>query len=150
MSSLSEQEVEAGRVVHLDTTVLRNLGGSQTNAQVTVSQDRAVVGPHYFLITSVDEQAGTCLAVPLFSKFAPGSELLDENKKSGYADKWRGENSYFSRWQHWIIPVSAIPAASVDEESDPTSRRSYAAAETETLSAISAWAEKNRCNYRNL
>jgi hypothetical protein len=147
MSRLSVEEVKVGLVVHLDTAALRKLGGSKTNAQITESEDRAVEGPHYFLVTKLDREDGTCLAVPLFSGSAPGSEKLDEDKKSGHPDNWLGSDSYFSHWQHWVIPLSDIPEASANEESSPDSRRSYAA-DPEDFEAINKWVGKNICDFR--
>ena len=80
MSAVKQGEVSAGLVVHLDTPVLRNLGGAETNAEVSNAHDRAVQGPHYFLVLKVD--AGACIATPLFSQSAPGSDELDEAHKA--------------------------------------------------------------------
>ena len=148
MASVAPAEVTAGLVVHLDTDELRRIGGSQTNAERTQTEDRAVVGPHYFLVVEVDEI--NAVAVPLFSKYAPGSEHLSENRKSGLAEKWLNEQSFFSRWQHWHIPVAALAASSSTEESEPNNRRRYAAAEPAALQAIAAWQAKNRAAFRAL
>ena len=120
-------EVAPGLVVHIDTNVLRAAGGSSTNAEATATGDRAVVGPHYFLILHVDPTSQTCVAVPLFSGHAPGNERLDDKLKSGLRSKWIGVDSYFSRWQHWRIPVSEIPAASMQDEADASTRPEIAA-----------------------
>lgn len=148
MPAVSEQEVKPGLVVHLDTNELRKIGGSSTNAEVARAEDRAVVGPHYFLVVEVNGAMAT--AVPLFSKYAPGSEQLHEGSKAGLADKWIGEPSYFSRWQHWQIPVAAVAAASATEESDSTTRRQYATHTPAALQAIAAWQRKNRAQFRAL
>jgi hypothetical protein len=146
MSCFSQAEVQPGVVVHIDTEILRTLGGSFTNAEKKNGVDRAVYGPHYFLVLSVSED--TALAVPLFSNLAPGSERLDESMKSGLADKWIGETSFFSRFQHWKIPVSAIEAASGNEEAVPANRRRYAAQNPSVLAVIGSWQAKNRCDFR--
>ena len=150
MTAVTAAEVVGGLVVHLDTALLRSAGGSQTNAEKTASEDRAVVGPHYFLILGVDPNAQVALAVPLFSKWAPGSRQLDEGKKDGLADKWIGEDSRYSQWQHWRIPVGAIVAASAGDEATAANRRSYAASSPEELKTIGAWASKNRNAFRNV
>lgn len=146
MPVVSEQEVKPGLVVHLDTDELRKIGGSLTNAEVAMTGDRAVVGPHYFLVVEVDGPMAT--AVPLFSKCALGSEPLHEKHKAGLADKWIGERSYFSRWQHWQIPIAAVAAASATEESDQTNRRQYAASKPAVLQTIAVWQGKNRAKFR--
>ena len=148
MAAVTESEVVSGLVVHLDTDEVRRLGGASTNADVSKGEDRAVVGPHYFLVVSVSDT--NCLAVPLFSRFAPGSELLQESFKSGLAAKWQGEDSYFSRWQHWRIPISSVAASSDTEESSPQDRRRYATASPDAMVAIADWQARNREPYRAL
>lgn len=150
MPAVAEGEIKPGLVVHLDTSVLRSIGGSETNAETGPGGDRAVQGPHYFLIVTVDEKSRECVAVPLFSKGAPGSERLAEQLKSGLSEKWIGLPSYFSRWQHWRVPLSATPFASIDEESTPETRRQYAADAPEELERIAAWRGKNRAPFRPL
>jgi hypothetical protein len=142
------EQIKPGLVMHLDTSILRTRGGSLTNAERAHGQDKAVVGPHYFLILEVNPKDRTCLAVPLFSHPATGNEKLNEALKSGEPDRWRGQDSYFSRWQHWRIPLQAIPDASKDEESTPVTRRYYAAGSLENLQNIAAWQEDNRQAFR--
>jgi len=146
MSAVRRGEVSAGLVVHLDTQVLRDRGGAATNAEVSNGHDRAVHGPHYFLILQVD--ADTCIAAPLFSNRAPGSDVLDDARKAGLADKWVGQATYTSRWQHWRIPLASIEVASADEESESGNRRTYAKGDVAELRRILAWQAKNRCAYR--
>jgi hypothetical protein len=148
VAAVTEAEVVPGLVVHLDTDELRRIGGASTNAEVSRGQDRAVVGPHYFLVVAV--AGGLALAVPLFSRFAPGSELLEESLKSGLPAKWLGEDSYFSRWQHWRIPVTSVAAASDTEESSSQDRRRYAVRTPASLAAIASWQARNRAPYRAL
>ena len=145
---LDPSEIVPSLVVHLDTTVLRQLGGCQSNAERTGAVDRAVVGPHYFLIVSVDRQSSVATAVPLFSKRAPGSDELAEQHKTGLADKWVGVPSYFSYWQHWRIPIAAMVASSDADEATPDTRRRYASATPEALEPIANWELKNRAAYR--
>jgi hypothetical protein len=147
MSAVSVGEVRAGLVVHLDTDHLRTLGSCETNAEQGDIDDRAVRGPHYFLVLEVDDKLGRCVAVPLFSQWAPGSELLQDSLKAGYAGKWRGEDSYFSRWQQWRIPLQHIGSASGSEESEPGDRRTYNAS-TGELARILSWQGKNRNAFR--
>ena len=146
MSTVRKSELRPGLVVHLDTQVLRERGGSETNAEVSKWGDRAVQGPHYFLILQVDKNH--CTAAPLFSKPAPGSDLLEDSLKAGLADKWIGQQTYTSRWQQWRIPLDSFEPASGDEESEPGNRRQYAADDATELESILSWQTKNRCPYR--
>lgn len=146
MPQVPQQEVEPGLVVHIDTDELRRLGGSQTNAERTLTEDRAVRGPHYFLILEVTGDA--CVAAPLFTRRTPGAERLDENRKTGLPAKWIGQDSHFNRWQHWRIPLAAVEASSADEESNDANRRRYAHDERAVLAAILAWQARNRAGYR--
>ncbi len=106
----------------------------------------AVEGPHYFLVLKVDEDR--CTAVPLHSESSGPRRQLQESLKTGLADKWIGQESWYSPWQHWRIPLVSIAAASGDEESDSTNRRQYAADNPECLDAILRWETKNRYPYR--
>lgn len=148
MSAIEVQDVRPGLVLRLDPSVLRAEGGSETNAQRDETGDRAVAEPHYFLVLEVDDAAGKCLAVPLYTKSAPGSQPLRESEKGGPADGWMGEETFFSRWQHWRIPLSAIPAASAGDDSEPANRRTYAATRPATLQDIASWYHRNRCAFR--
>jgi len=146
MPQVPQNEVVPGLVIHIDTAELRRVGGSQTNAERTPSEDRAVQGPHYFLVLEVT--GGACTAVPLFTRWTPGAERLDEGKKSGLPAKWRHQDSHFSRWQHWKMPLAAVEAASTDEESTASNRRMYANGDRATLSAILTWQTRNRAPFR--
>jgi hypothetical protein len=148
LTAVKASEITPGLVVHIDTAVIRRLGHAQTNAEVSGTHDRAVRGPHYFLVLFV--QGDMCTATPLFSSPAPGSDLLEESKKSGLATKWIGVASYTSRWQHWRMPLASIEPASSAEESSPGDRRTYAAGDEQILARILAWQDRNRCAYRPL
>ena len=148
MSALSPHEVCPGLVVHLDTAVLRRLGGSTTNAEHRDGADRAVRGPHYFLVLEVDDGAELVTAVPLFSRLAPGSDALDPHRKAGTLALWRDAPSWYSRWQHWRIPASALIAASVGELTAEGDRCRYAAGDAARLAAIARWAARNRAPWR--
>jgi hypothetical protein len=145
---VEEDEVIPGLVVHLDTTVLRQRGDASTNAELAATGDRAVQGPHYFLV--VDVSSGTVTALPLFSKQSPGSQLLDEKLKFGLADKWIGVSSYISKFQHWRFPTAAMPDASVSDEATPTTRRMYAGKRPAELARLGALEAGNRAKYRAL
>jgi len=85
MTVLDESEVRPSLVAHLDTGVLRQLGwGAETNA--AANRDRGP-RPSRARTTSwwleVDTAAGRCIAVPLFSEPAPGSDPLDDALKGG-------------------------------------------------------------------
>ncbi len=62
MPPIDRSEIRPGIVVHLDTEVLRREGGSESNAEVTADGDRAVRGPHYFLVVEVDMARQCALA----------------------------------------------------------------------------------------
>ena len=148
MKRVEESEVVAGLVVHLDTTSLRTRGDVETNAEVAPTGDRAVQGPHYFLIVDVDQAAKLATAMPLYSNQAPGSELLDESRKAGLASKWIGAPSNVSRFQHWRLPTSAIPGASGTKESSALDRRTYALGDAKELARLRALEAGSRAKYR--
>jgi hypothetical protein len=145
---VSPEEIIPGLVVQLDTTMLRTLGGCETNAVQNASGDRAVVGVHDFLVVGVDAATGRCTAVPLFDKPAVGSEPLVETHKSGYASGWIGTPSYFSHWQHWRIPSTAIVRASGGDPASATDRRKYSPADRSVLDDVKVWESHNRAPYR--
>jgi len=148
MVAVSTQEVSPGLVVYIDTNELRRLGGSETNADVYQGHDRAVVGPHQFLVVSVDQATQTCLAVPLFSNHAPGSRPLARAKMAGAYPEWANGYYHYSQWQHWRIPLSAFAAASTGELSAITDRCRYAANDPRELGFIASWAARNRAPFR--
>jgi hypothetical protein len=142
------EEVTAGLVVTLDTTSLRAHGDAQTNAVVGPEGDRAVVGTHDFLVVGVDTAAGICTAVPLFAKSAVGNQPLVDSRKAGRAAGWIGTEVFFSRWQHWRIPVTSLVEASEAEATTPADRRRYAADDRSALDDIRVWESRNRAAYR--
>lgn len=147
--ALTHEEVTPGLVVHLDTAVLRALGGCQTNAVLGPEGDRAVVGAQDFLIVGLDAAAGRCTAVPLFGKTAVGNQPLESGKKSGRADQWIGADTFFSRWQHWRIPVASVVAAAAEDPATAPTRRRYAATDRSALDDIKNWEGRNRAAYRD-
>jgi len=148
MTPLDLSEVRPGLVVRLDTEALRAAGGSETNAQATAEQDRAVRGVHDFLVLAVDAARGVCTAVPLFPKTAPGSSPLDRRKRAGDAAGWHEAPAFFSHWQHWRIPLAALSAAAADDPGAPGARRSFAATDADALQDVLNWASRNRCAFR--
>lgn len=147
--SLTHEEVTPGLVVQLDTAMLRALGGCQTNAVLGPEGDRSVVGAQDFLIVGLDAAAGRCTAVPLFGKSAVGNQPLENGKKTGRADQWIGSDTFFSRWQHWRIPVASVVAASANDPTSPADRRRYAASDRSALDDIKNWEGRNRAAYRD-
>jgi hypothetical protein len=132
-----------GLVLHVDTDELRALGGSTTNAQVTADEDRAVRGAHDFLVLVVDVKAGSCLALPLFPRSAPGSAPLNPVLQHGAAP--------------WRIPLEAVRRAERpsgdtgnDDGADSTAaeRRSYAIENADARQDLANWATRNRCAFR--
>ena len=145
--ALAPAEVRPGLVVRLDTAALRAHGG-ETNAQASDAEDRAVTGVHDFLVVLVDARAGHCIAVPLFPKTAPGSAPLDPRRRAGTAADWATVPAFYSRWQHWRIPLAALVAASAADPGTVDARRTYAAGDADTLQEIANWAWRNRNAYR--
>ena len=127
--------------------MLRAEGGSLTNAQLSDAEDRAVRGVSDFLVLAVDAGTGSALALPLYPRSAPGSAPLDQARKSGPAD-WLAEPTFYSRWQHWRIPLDALAAASGEEPSAATARRTYSSWHADTLQELANWASRNRCEFR--
>jgi hypothetical protein len=150
LPGLNRSEVLGGIVVQLDTDELRCRCRSQTNAEISDSHDRAVEGPHSFLILEVNTASEEVLAVPVFSREAPGSEPLLEKHKSGYSPKWKGVPLWYSKWQHWRIPLGDLVAASSIEETAPGNRRLYAHDSPSELAAMAAWVAKNRSRFRSV
>ncbi|WP_411280436.1 hypothetical protein [Gemmatimonas sp.] len=147
--SFSHEDVTLGLVVQLDTAVLRSLGGCQTNAVLGPEGDRSVVGTQDFLVVGLDAAAGRCTAVPLFAKTAVGNQPLENGKKSGRAEQWIGTDTFFSRWQHWRLPVASVVAASADDPATNADRRRYAATDRSALDDIKNWEGRNRASYRD-
>ena len=145
---LTQDEVTAGLVLRIDTTVLRARGDCQTNAVRGPNGDRAVVGSHDFLVVGVDALTGVCTAVPLFTKSAVGNTPLLDRRKSGRADNWIGTDTYFSHWQHWRIPMASLIAAWEPDETSADDRRRYASGDSSTLDDIRVWESRNRSAYR--
>ncbi len=148
MTQLDITEIIPGLVARLDTRQLRAIGGSETNAQRTDTEDRAVADVHDFCVVSVDATASTCIAIPLFARSSPGSAPLDAAKQWGNIDGWLSEPVHYSRWQHWRIPVTAFAAASGEDPGTVGARRSYAAGDRDTLQDLLNWASRNRCEFR--
>lgn len=148
MTALTTSEIIPGVVARLDTQQLRLAGGSETNAQITDSEDRAVTDARDFLIVAVDARKGVCTAVPLFARSSPGSAPLIAAKRHGDVGTWLTEDVHFSRWQHWRIPIGALGAASALEPSDVGGRRGFAVGDADTLQDLANWATRNRCSFR--
>ncbi|MBA4788194.1 MAG: hypothetical protein H2042_00700 [Rhizobiales bacterium] len=143
MPSLSDiSEIFEGLVVHLDTGLLRQHGGCLSNVS---TPERAVQGPHYFLVLEIDHTSGSALAVPLFSSKTAGGEKLDDGQKSGPPNNWigHGQASWFSKFQHWKIPLAALVAASADDDGMPGNRRGYATTAPALLADIAASRAQN-------
>ena len=145
--AVAPSEIRPGLVVRLDTSLLRERG-AETNAQASDTEDRAVTGVHDFLVAAVDTRSASCIAVPLFPKTAPGSSPLHERHRAGDAEGWASVPAFYSRWQHWRIPLAALAEASAADPGAPGARRSYAAGDADTMQEIANWAWRNRNAYR--
>ena len=150
MPQLDASEIIPGVVARLDTRQLRTIGGSETNAQLSDTEDRAVADVHDFLVTAVNATAGVCTAIPLFPKSSPGSAPLDAKKQWGNIAGWLTDPVHYSRWQHWRIPLAAFATASAEDPGDTDARRSYAAGDADTLQDLTNWATRNRCVFREV
>ncbi len=148
MAQLNIPEIVPGVVTRLDTQLLRSAGGSETNAQVTDTEDRAVTDERDFLVVAVNPKTGAATAVPLFPKSSPGSAPLRPDKRQGDFDSWLADDVHYSRWQHWRIPLTAIALASTNDPGDDGHRRSYALGDADTLQDLANWATRNRCAFR--
>lgn len=141
-------EVTPGLVLQLDSKRLRKTRDSRTNAEIGAEGDRAVGEVHTFLLVGVDATSGLCTAVPLFAKTAVGNQPLEEPGRSGGDTSWRETPVYFSRWQHWRIPMATLLAAVEDDGTTDATRRRYAAEDRTALDDIRSWEKKNRSAYR--
>lgn len=150
MPQLSIDEIVPGVVARVDTRLLRASDGSETNAQVSDTEDRAVTDERDFLVVAVHPKTSTCTAVPLFPKSSPGSAPLVPANRQGDVEAWLAEDVHYSRWQHWRIPLSAFAAASVNDPGDADARRSYALGDADTLQDLANWATRNRCAFRRV
>jgi len=147
---VSLDEINPGLVVQLDSAMLRTFGGCETNAVLNAEGDRAVIGLHDFLVVGVDAATGQCTAVPLFDKSAVGSEPLVESRKSGHANGWIGTSTFFSHWQHWRIPSSAIVSGSGGDPASVADRRRYSPDDRSVLDDVRVWESHNRSAYRRV
>lgn len=145
---LSPSDITPGLVLHLDTATLRARGDSQTNAESGAAGDRAVTGTSDFLVVGVDRATGLCTAVPLFPKAAVGNQPLDDAHKRGGDAAWRDTPTFFSRWQHWRIPVDSLLAATDADSASLSDRPQYAPGDGPTLDDIRVWESRNRAPYR--
>jgi hypothetical protein len=150
MSHLALPEIVPGVVARLDTELLRSTGGSETNAQLTDTEDRAVSDERDFLVVAVNTKTSSCMAVPLFPKSSPGSAPLTPSRRQGDIGTWLTDDVHYSRWQHWRIPLSALALASANDPGDVGTRRSYALGDADTLQDLANWATRNRCAFRSV
>jgi hypothetical protein len=150
MSPLDVSEVLPGVVARLDTHQLRAAGGSETNAQVTDTEDRAVTDVHDFLVVAMHAITGLCMAVPLFPRSSPGSAPLPSVKRRGRVGTWLTDDVHYSRWQHWRIPRIALAMASAEDPGSAGARRSFAMDDADTLQDLANWATRNRCAFRGV
>ena len=150
MPELDVSEIIPGVVARLDTQELRAIGGSETNAQRSDTEDRAVTGIRDFLVVAVEAATGTCTAIPLFPRSSPGSAPLEGKKQWGNIGGWLTDTVHYSRWQHWRIPLPAVAAASAEDPGSAGARRGYALGDADTLQDLANWATRNRCEFREL
>lgn len=148
MPAITAPEIIPGLVARIDTQQLRTLGGSETNAQRTDTEDRAVTDTRDFLVVAVDAKSGTCTAMPLFNRSSPGSAPLAVAKRQGDVEHWLTDDLHYSHWQHWRIPLAHLAEASAGDPGEPGSRRSFASGDDDTLRDLANWATRNRCTFR--
>lgn len=147
MVMLTNKDIEAGLVCHLNPKILREDPRTETNAQMLDNiYDHSVDEVHFFvLLKHFDTRRWLC--VPLFSKTDDVRKPLTEGLKGGFSDKWQGVDSFYSPWQQWLIPVSAMIDASLDEESPLGVRRSYARNTRSILRGITTFIIDNRVPF---
>ncbi len=150
MPALSQAELLPGVVLQVDADALRATGRASTNAEIAGAMDRAVQGPHAFLVLEVNAAQASALLMPVFSEWAPGSETLRETEKSGRQLGWAATRLYVNRWQHWEAPLADIALHSGLELTQPGQRRHYAAANPGELARLSAFKLQNRAPWRQL
>jgi hypothetical protein len=150
MPHLALPEIVPGVVARLDTQLLRSTGGSETNAAITDTEDRAVSDERDFLVVAVNTNASTCMAVPLFARSSPGSAPLAPSARLGDVGTWLTDDVHYSRWQHWHVPLSAFSIASANDPGEVSARRSYALGDADTLQDLANWATRNRCAFRSV
>ena len=148
MTALTTSEIAPGVVARLDTQQLRALGGSETNAQRTATEDRAVTDTHDFLVVEVDARRASCTCMPLFNRSSPGSSPLVIEKRQGNVEGWLTDDLHYSHWQHWRIPLAHLAEASADDPGEPGARRTFASGDADTLRDLANWATRNRCAFR--
>jgi hypothetical protein len=148
MSEFTAPEIVPGVVARLDSQQLRSLGGSETNAQVTATEDRAVTDTRDFLVVEVDATRGTCMCLPLYNRSSPGSAPLVAAKREGAVEHWLTDDLHYSQWQHWRIPLEHFAAASAGDPGEPGARRTFARGDADTLRDLANWATRNRCAFR--
>jgi hypothetical protein len=149
MAAFLPNEVVPGVVVHVESDQLRG-----QRAESNADPQRIVIGPHYFLVLSVNGNTVTC--VPLYSDRArranfdrgPDKVLLPEGGKSGHADDWLGEDTFYSKWQFWRVHVNDLCAASGSDRSPQQDRRKYAANAPAALRQIAEWITRNRNGFQ--
>lgn len=148
MAAFTTSEIVPGVVARIDTQHLRSLGGSETNAQRTDTEDRAVTDTRDFLVVDVDVARGTCLCLPLFNRSSPGSAPLALDKRQGDVEHWLTDDLHYSHWQHWRIPLARFADASAEDPGEPGARRTFASGDADTLRDLANWATRNRCAFR--
>ncbi|MFT8732699.1 MAG: hypothetical protein ABF752_12605 [Acetobacter fabarum] len=143
MTAVRDDEVIKGIVIHLDPTILKNIGG----CEATTKTGHEVSDAHYFLVIDVDRVNNYCIAMPLFSERGKDRQILNNSLKSGMSENWIDKHSYLFRWQTWKIPLSSIERASVSDESDTESRRYYAINNEEELINIANLLRSNKTPF---
>ncbi len=146
MTAVSVGEVEPGLVIHLQPEEVVRLGGSLVKCPLGTE----VKDKHFFLIVHVDDVKAECMAFPLYSQKQDIRDRipLEEEEKSGKPEHWIGRPSFYFKWQFWRIPLASVCAASFDEDSEPPSRRRYAAAHPNKLAGIVRAMERSRDEWR--
>ena len=146
MSIVDPKEIRAGIVIHCAPEALRQHGG----CQIRVDPGRETRDDHYFLVLEVYEGDQTCLATPLFSEKNDTRDriLLRNDLKSGKAENWAGQDSYFFKWQFWKIPLDAFRVASLADTSTPLDRRFYADGDALALAEVTRDIGKLRQPWR--
>lgn len=148
MAALTSTEVRPGLVVYQEPSVLKACSGCWSNV---ISDDVIVDRKGPFLV--LEEQDKGWLTVPLFSnKNETQSDRveLDRSLKEGFR-AWTESDSFYSKFQFWIIPTHCLVAASIGVEfSQVGSRNTFGKGQESALASVLAYKDDSAAGYRQI
>ena len=144
MAELRDDEIVPSLVIFLDPIAMSDDPRTETNVEFAPDGfDNSVRDGHYFLVLRKFD-TWRWLLLPLFSDDSGGVRRPLTGTKSGYEDQWSEGTSFYSSWQHWLAPVSAILDADSAERSPEDGRRFYAISDKRELEQLALPIVKNR------